>query len=153
MTNKEYGMVNWKFEEVQKALGTDAKGTDFQKVWDTAELSKQTEILTKISNELLALESKKEVPHVVWTGEVRDEQNKINEALAAAFGEEPGYHEYVRLEDHTSWTRGSQIELQVNWSCIGAQSPDAAVAFAEALTEAANYAKTFHYNGFTETWD
>lgn len=153
MTNKEMGMVNWKFEEVQKALGTDKRGSDFVKVWEAAGISKQTEILTKISNELLAMESEKQVPHVVWTGEVQDKQTEINEKLAAAFDEEPGYHEYIRLEDHTSWTRHSQIRLQVNWSCIGSQDPEAAVAFAEALTEAANFAKNFRYNGFTETWD
>lgn len=151
MTKKTLGMIKWKFEEVQKALGTEAKGSEFLKVWKAAGLSKQTEILTNISNELLALEADKKVPHEVWTGEIEDVQEEINNKLAKAFGEEPGYHSYVTLRENANW-QTDKIEIKVNWSCIGAQSPDKAVAFADALTEAANFAKTFNNNGFTEIW-
>lgn len=151
MTNKELAMLGWRFEEAQKMLGTNAKGHDFIEAFEAAGISKQTEILTTISNELLALAVDKKVPHEVWTGEVEDEQEEINNKLAKAFGEEPGYHSYVTLSESANW-HTDKIEIKVNWSCIGAQSPDKAVAFADALTEAANFAKTFKYNGFTEIW-
>lgn len=151
MTNKELAMLGWRFEEAQKMLGTNAKGHDFIEAFEAAGISKQTEILTTISNELLALEKEKKVPYRVWQAEARDEQEKINNELAKAFGEEPGFHDYINLEAHTFIN--STIELIVNWAAIGATEPEKTVAFANALVEASNFAKNFRYNGFTEIYD
>lgn len=76
---------------------------------------------------------------------------EINTKLhEAAFKDDTYVRDYVRIT-YVDYP-GKPIELKVNWCCIGETTPEKALAFAEALREAAEYCRTSAYNGMTVTY-
>ena len=76
---------------------------------------------------------------------------EINDRLHnKAFTDDPYVIDYVRIQGE--YFPGQRVKLQVNWSCLGSVDSDKAVAYAEAIREAAEYCETSSYNGMMVTW-
>lgn len=83
--------------------------------------------------------------------DLREQQDKINQKLHdKAFTEDRYVVDYIKFNRNFSiFSDNKIVNIEVNWCCIGATTPEKAMAFAEALLEASEVAKNYKYNGYT----
>ena len=79
-------------------------------------------------------------------------QEEINRRLHnKAFQDDRFVNDYIKINAYRLSTK--IVNLEVNWSAIGATTPEKAQAFAEALMEAAIFCKNSDLNGYRVTFD
>ena len=80
----------------------------------------------------------KKVSHKEYSKALRQIQKRIYELT----------DDSINIYDKGGHLDNPEVDLGVNWCCLGTVSADEATAFAAALTEAARLAKEFPYNGY-----
>lgn len=78
-------------------------------------------------------------------GEYKRELYKLQEKY-----EGPDSH--ISIFESNNAYEGSTIQVSVNWSSIGAASPEEAKEFARTLSEAIEDCGNFKYNGYVINW-
>ena len=78
-------------------------------------------------------------------GEYKRELYKLQEKYE-------GFDSHISIFESNSAYEGSTIQVSVNWSSIGAVSPEKAEEFARTLSEALEDCGNFKYNGYVINW-
>lgn len=79
-------------------------------------------------------------------------QDEINTRLHnKAFQDDSYIVDYIKIYAYKLSEK--KVDLKVNWSSIGATTPEKAQAYAEALAEAAAYCRISDLNGKTVTFE
>ena len=78
-------------------------------------------------------------------GEYKRELYKLQEKYE-------GYDSHISIFESNNAYEGSTIQVNVNWSSIGAVSRKEAKEFARTLSEALEDCRSFKYNGYVIDW-
>ena len=87
--------------------------------------------------------------HEMWRAIANEKSDEINARLNEVIGLTKG-HQYIQFFNNSDVIPDGKVRLGVNWSACGTVSSKAAAEFAKAITEAAEFAENFKYNGMAE---
>ena len=145
------------FTEIEKADIDYETKMKFRQVFiavkDLADLERRFNELSESEQEtLLEIIEKSwrgEVWHEMWRTIATEKSDEINARLNEIIGVTKG-HQYIQFFNNADITQDRTIRLGVNWSACGTVNIKTAVEFAKAITEAAEFAANFKYNGMVE---